>query len=115
MWAPARAPTSAATRSLNWLPLDARILYKVCLLVFKALYYVKPSYLRDMLSIIPLERGLRSSDTLTLVEPLPVPGVPFIERAFQFSAPRLFNKLPPTVRESPTVAIFKTRLKTHLF
>ena len=111
---PPRAPTSAAIRSIHWLPLDARIVYQLCLLVFKALYYGEPSYLRDLLSVIPPERGLRSSDTLTLVEPLPVTGVSFIERAFQYSAPRLFNKLPRNVRKSPTVTIFKTRLNRRV-
>ena len=81
----------------------------------QTLYFGQPVYLRNMLEIIPIERGLRSSDSLMLVEPLPVPGVAFVERAFQFSAPRLFNRLPPSVRGAPTVSIFKSRLKTHLF
>ena len=112
---PPRSPTSAVIRSLHWLSMELRIIYKICLIVFKTLYYGKPLYLREILNIIPVKRGLRSGDSLTLLEPLPVTGTSFIERAFQFSGPRLFNKLPPAVRGSPTVTSFKNRLKTHLF
>ena len=112
---PPRSPTSAVIRSLHWLSMELRIIYKICLIVFKTLYYGKPLYLREILNIKPVKRGLRSGDSLTLLEPLPVTGTSFIERAFQFSGPRLFNKLPPAVRGSPTVISFKNRLKTHLF
>ena len=112
---PPRTPTSDVIRSLNWLPFESRVVYKICLMVFKILHFGQPNYLRELICVIPPNRGLRSSDHLTLVEPLQVPGAPFIERAFAFNAPRLFNKLPPMVRESPSVGVFKSRLKTFLF
>ena len=36
-------------------------------------------------------------------------------RAFERSAPRLFNKLPLGVKQSPNCSVFKKRLKTHVF
>ena len=37
------------------------------------------------------------------------------DRAYSVAAPRLWNNLPLHVRNAPSVASFKTLLKTHLF
>ena len=37
------------------------------------------------------------------------------ERSFQYSAPRLYNKLPVEVKDSENTEQFKKRLKTYLF
>ncbi len=37
------------------------------------------------------------------------------DRAFSVAGPRLRNALPLSIRSSPTVGIFKSLLKTHLF
>ena len=37
------------------------------------------------------------------------------ERSFQYAAPNEWNNLPLIIRESPSLAIFKNKLKTFLF
>ena len=37
------------------------------------------------------------------------------ERAFSFAAPSLFNSLPVSLRHLPTLAEYKSQLKTYLF
>ena len=37
------------------------------------------------------------------------------DRAFSSAAPRVWNRLPSTVNESSSLAVFKRQLKTHLF
>ena len=37
------------------------------------------------------------------------------KRSFQYAAPTEWNKLPLLIRESPSLDIFKTQLKTFLF
>ena len=37
------------------------------------------------------------------------------EKCFQFAGPKEWNNLPLLIRESPTIYIFKSRLKTYLF
>ena len=37
------------------------------------------------------------------------------ERSFQYSAPRLYNKLPVEIKDSENINQFKKRLKTYLF
>ena len=39
----------------------------------------------------------------------------FGERAFAVAAPKEWNKLPTSIRDSPSVSSFKARLKTYLF
>ena len=70
-------------------------------------------YLYEMLVKHQPPRALRSAsqNLLTELKTRKLYG----ERAFAFSGPYLWNKLPPHVRESESVAIFKTKLKTHLF
>ena len=45
---------------LHWLPIKARINFKICLLVFQAIKYGKPRYIREML------RDFRPETTVTL-------------------------------------------------
>ena len=35
--------------------------------------------------------------------------------SFSYVAPHMWNKLPDAIRQSPSLATFKSRLKTHLF
>ena len=37
------------------------------------------------------------------------------EKCFQFAEPKEWNNLPLLIRESPSIYIFKSRLKTYLF
>ena len=87
--------------------------YKISLLVYKALSNKGPKYLAEMLVKHQPPRALRSANQNLLTE-LKTRKL-YGERAFAFSGPYLWNKLPPHVRESESVAIFKTNLKTHLF
>ena len=101
-------------KELHWLPVQKRIIFKVLLLTFKALNGQGPIYLQDFLKFHTPSRTLRSSGDLLLQVPktrLKTYG----DRAFQAAAPRLWNNIPPSIRHSSSVAIFKRSLKTHLF
>ena len=37
------------------------------------------------------------------------------DRAFAVAAPRLWNQLPPNIRDAPSIYALKSRLKTHLY
>ena len=56
--------------------------------------------------------NLRSATT-TLCQPSKT--TTFAKRAYQFSAPAVWNSLPKTVLNNDCVAVFKSRLKTFLF
>ena len=109
-----RDPVSPACIELHFLPVKARIIYKICLLTFKSLTFGQPIYLAELLNIRQISRDLRSSSDLRLDEPI-IAQSNFSNRCFEYVAPRLYNSLPVAVRDSSTVFTFKRRLKTFLF
>ena len=101
---------------LHWLPMKARIEYKILLLTYKALKLCEPKYLADYLSLFRPESNVtvrHASETNRLSEPRT--NCALGERAFNHCAPRLFNKLPPEIKNIDNVMKFKKDLKTYLF
>lgn len=103
---------------LHWLPLKARIEFKICLTVFKILKFGQPVYLRCLL--VPFnnqsEMCLRhSDDPYRFLEPRAVGRSSFVERSFSYAAPRLYNKLPLELKCVESVGEFKSKLKTYFF
>ena len=66
-----------------------------------------------MLRIYCPTRSLRSGELLMLVQPSA--RTKQGEAAFSNYAVRLWNQLPLDIKTAPTVATFKTKLKTKLF
>ena len=113
-----RVPTTRFLIKLHWLPIKARIEFKICLIVFKALKFGQPKYIADMLSppVTISHLTLRSdNDPYRLHEPRTVDERAFAERSFVYTAPRLYNGLPATVKQQASVQSFKIHLKTFLF
>ena len=103
---------------LHWLPIIARIEFKVCLLVFKALNSNEPAYLNDLLHKYQTQSNavLRAADdpNLLIVPRLSKHSV-FGSRAFSYAGPFLFNQLPLSIKEARNTTTFKTMLKTYYF
>ncbi|KAK0132534.1 hypothetical protein N1851_032613 [Merluccius polli] len=101
-------------QQLHWLPIKHRIEFKILLFTFKAIHNLAPPYLSDLLHVATPTRTLRSSASIHLTVPsarLTTMG----SRAFSRSAPRLWNSLPPQLRNMDSLHLFKSTLKTHLF
>ena len=102
------------------LPIVHRINFKVCLLCYKALNSMAPSYFKDLLqpeiyaSERPSTRLRPSDDTLRLKVP-PLSKTKLGIRRFSYYAPNTWNDIPFYIRSSPNVEQFKKLLKTHLF
>ena len=56
-------------RSLRWLPVHFRVIFKILLLTYKALNGLTPDYIRDLLQFNISGRTLRSSNNRLLDEP----------------------------------------------
>ena len=115
---PPRTPTTSYLIELHWLPIKARIEFKLCLMTFKVLKYGKPVYLAELLKRPPSRPGVNlrhDDDHLRLDLPRAIQQSSFSERSFSFVAPRLYNRLPLSVRQLDSVESFKTQLKTFLF
>ena len=102
---------------LHWLTIKKRIVYKLLLLTFKSLFYQTPSYLYDTL-LLQQHHGLTmcliSENTRQLY--IKIPNNKFYGgKAYSVIAPKLWNGIPASIRESNSIEIFKKRLKMFLF
>ena len=107
---------TSATQLLNqlhWLPIDNRIKYKVCMLVFKSLNSQSPEYVMALLSRQVPTRNLRSENQNLLTKPKTCRKVG--EQSFAYSGPHFWNGLPGRLRERESLDMFKRELKTFLF
>ena len=113
---PLRDRITPALIELHWLPIKARIEYKICLLTYKALKYKEPKYLNECLAPFKLETNImirHATERHRLLEPRGNRNI--AERSFDYCAPRIYNKLPLVIKDNEIVGQFKKRLKTHLF
>ena len=101
-------------RDLHWLPVRARCIYKIAVLTYKFFEGSLPKYLSDLLTVKHNQRILRSSSQKLLTRPKCLLKN-FGERSFYFNAPKIWNDLPASVRNAPSIETFKKHLKTHLF
>ena len=102
---------------LHWLPIKARIEFKLLLLVFNSINGLAPVYLKNKLKIKEENKNfmLRSNkDTNALFTPR-VRRQTFAARSFSYAGPHLWNSLPLNIRLSLDAEDFKKNLKTHLF
>ena len=101
-------------RSLHWLPVEARILFKVLIHVYKMLHLDSfPIYLKTMVEVYVPGRSLRSSDSHQLC--VPRSHNVYGDRTFARFAPIAWNALPFELKCAGSLLSFKKSLKTHLF
>ena len=99
---------------LHWLPVNERIQFKILLLTFKSLNGLTPVYIDEMIQRYVPNRKLRSSSAFLLKQnKWNLKSYGF--RTFTVAAPFLWNSLPLEIKSSPSLNIFKSKLKTHLF
>jgi len=108
---------SPLLRRLHWLKAPQRIEYKLAVLAYKCLHGTAPSYLADELlqsADSETRTRLRSASTSSLsVRRTRLSTVG--DRAFPVAATRTWNDLPRHVTSAPSLPVFCSRLKTHLF
>ena len=100
--------------ALHWLPVTSRVDFKVLLLIYKALNGQGPDYITNSLTNYVPQRELRSS-TASLLEVPSNTQKKIGSGAFEIYAPKLWNALPIDIKKADSLAIFKRKLKTHLF
>jgi len=102
---------------LHWLKAKERIDFKLAVLVFKCVHGFAPPYLANELSrpadSLAWCRLRLASSSILVVRRTRLTTVG--NRSFPVAASRVWNNLPQHVITSPSLQVFKNRLKTHLF
>ena len=109
-----RTSTKIMLRALHWLPVRARIDYKIALLCFNAQHSKSPSYIQELVVPYTPIRQLRSHNKNLLNIPK-TKLKRFGDRAFSKVGPSVWNSLPLSVRSASGLVVFKKQLKTYLF
>jgi hypothetical protein len=111
-----REHISPVLKELHWLPVNLRIQYKLCLLMYLIHTDQCPQYLKEIVTTTATSAtrsGLRSSDSLSYHKPWI--RTKFGERAFSVAGPSAWNSLPHSLQSVTNTNGFKRQLKTHLF
>ena len=100
-------------KSLHWLPVHYRIIFKICTIAYQALPSTQLASINSMLTPTRNSRQVRSTSS----NPLYIPRVKTKAgtRAFSVAAPTVWNSLPASVKSEGNIASFRRRPKTYLF
>ena len=101
-------------KKLHILPVNYRIKYKLCLLIYKCIQGCAPKYICDLITQKVSFSKLRSSNDLLSLH-IDVPRSTYGEHAFSYIAPVHWNTLPLDLRLTSSLDDFKKRLKTYFF
>ena len=113
--APRFCHISPLLRGLHWLPVKARIEFKILLITFKEIHGLAPKYLCDFVTFKSTLNNLRSSDSIWL-SMTAVWSKTLGDRAFMVAVPRLWKSLPKELRAITYVnSCFKAHIKAYLF
>ena len=111
---PRHVSATSLLRTLHWLPVKARIQYKIACLCSQCLSHnTMPPYLSDLLHPYQTYRTLRSLDTSLLSVPRFCLET-FGRRSFSVFGPTVWNSLPLSLRKTQCFSTFKKKLKTNL-
>jgi len=100
-------------RRLHWLRASERISFRLAVMVYRCLHGSAPGYLAadlQLVSHLNARRRLRSSTTSALVAPRTARST-IGDRTFPATAASVWNSLPESVRSSPSLQFFRSRLK----
>ena len=110
---------TSSLRTLHWLPIRQRIIFKTLVLVYMYLTTGQPKYFGPYLSLYKSAVNTRCSNPPNLF--LQVPNYcasihkskVHFNNSFSYDAPKLWNYLPQDIRSAANLSCFKNRLKTY--
>ena len=112
---------TSSVKTLHWLPIRQRIIFKALVLVYKYLTIGQPRYFAPYLSLYKSAVNTRHSTPKNMF--LQVPHYCFsihkskvyFNNSFSYDAPKLWNDLSHDIDSAPNLSCFKSQLKTYLF
>ena len=113
---PRISPTFSAIQELGWLRISNRIDHKILCLIHKCVLGSSPCYLKQLRSfpsIFVFCFSLPSFAYGTLSLHCSISSSSFVRRSFLFYDPKLWNSLPPQIRNERRHHIFKKLVKAY--
>ncbi|XP_060595673.1 uncharacterized protein LOC132749793, partial [Ruditapes philippinarum] len=89
-------------KKLHWIPVVYRVDFKILMQTYKALHDQSPIYLKHLLALYQPTRNLRSKNSSKQLVVAKSRTVRYGERSFSSMAPKLWNALPDSIRDSKT-------------
>ncbi len=111
---PKKAHVTPLFIRLHWLPIAARIKFKVLMFAYKTTTGTAPIYLNLLVQTYAPSRSLRSASERRLVVPSQR-GTKSLSRTFSWTVPSWWNDLPISIRTAESLAIFKKTSKDTSF
>jgi len=99
-------------QQLHLLPIETRVHYKLCSLMYRVTHGLAPTYLTDLCQQCSNTR-LRSASRGDYI--LPRSRLRCVGSSFSISAPTAWNNLPAHIRNCTSLSQFLSKLKSHLF
>ena len=107
-------PSAELLKRLHWLPVKARVMFKVLVLVFRVIAGTAPIYIKDMFVHKNTSRyRLRSQSDVNFH--IPRRRTKLADRSLAVVGAKLWNNLPSSLKNIQCEVTFRARLKTHLF
>jgi len=106
-------PSAELLKELHWLPVKARVMFKVLVIVFRVINGTAPVYLREM--FVPTRQRYRLRSQSDTNFNIPRRRTKLADRSMAVVGPKWWNDLPSYLKNIQSEASFRSKLKTHLF
>ena len=106
-------PSAELLKALHWLPVKARVMFKVLVIVFRVIKGTAPVYLREMFTSSRQRYRLRSQSDINFN--IPRRRTKLADRSLAVTGPKWWNDLPSDLKDIQSEFSFRSKLKTHLY
>ena len=98
---------------LHWLPVKARVMFKVLVILFRVIMGTAPSYLKTMFD--PIRQGYRLRSQNDTNFHIPRRRTKLADRSIAVTGPKWWNDLPNYLKDIKSETRFRAHLKTYLY
>ena len=102
-------------RRAGWLTANNRRLYSSLSYLFSIKLSHKPPYLYNLIPLIPLHFCRTGRNIRDVYPLLPKPTTASLSKSFLYNNIQSFNRIPTSIKTSPSLEIFKNRFFNYLF
>ena len=120
-YTPKYAHITPVLKSLHWLPVEYRCIFKTATIIYKYLHTSLPKYFSPHISVYTCAANTRHSNPRNKILTTPLYNKSIFKskvqfnNSFSYNGPNVWNDLPLAVRTAPSLYSFRRGLKSYLF